>query len=139
MATPLRELRESKGLSQDDLVKLAGVAKGTIVGLELHRQKPRPSTRRKLARARDEEFTVPFDAVAAFPRDTGLAVYHQQASPPMGAGGQPALRVGGGAAGHCRRTYRQHQPEGGQPVQLAFPGCTRAHQSSMSVVTQPLM
>jgi len=51
MATPLKELREAKGLSQDDLVKLAGVAKGTIVGLELHRQKPRPSTRRKLARA----------------------------------------------------------------------------------------
>ncbi len=51
MATPLRELRESKGLSQDDLVKLAGVAKGTIVDLELHRRKPYPSTRRKLARA----------------------------------------------------------------------------------------
>ena len=51
MATSLKELRESKGLSQDDLVKLAGVAKGTIVGLELNRQKPRPSTRRKLARA----------------------------------------------------------------------------------------
>ncbi len=51
MATPLKELREAKGLSQDDLVKLAGVAKGTIVGLELGRQKPRPSTRRKLARA----------------------------------------------------------------------------------------
>ncbi|MCH7946055.1 MAG: helix-turn-helix transcriptional regulator, partial [Armatimonadetes bacterium] len=36
---------------QDDLVKLAGVAKGTIVDLELHRRKPYPSTRRKLARA----------------------------------------------------------------------------------------
>ncbi len=51
MTTPLRELRESRGLSQDDLVKLAGVAKQTIVDLELHRRKPRPSTRRKLAKA----------------------------------------------------------------------------------------
>lgn len=51
MPRPLREIRESKGLSQDDLVKLAGLAKGTIVDLELGRRKPRPSTRRKLARA----------------------------------------------------------------------------------------
>ena len=51
MASHLREIRESKGLSQDDLVKLSGVAKGTIVDLELGRRKPRPSTRRKLAQA----------------------------------------------------------------------------------------
>ena len=51
MTTPLRELRESRGLSQDDLVKLSTVAKQTIVDLELHRRKPRPSTRRKLAKA----------------------------------------------------------------------------------------
>jgi transcriptional regulator with XRE-family HTH domain len=51
MPKPLREIRESKGLSQDDLVRLAKVAKGTIVGLELGRRKPRPSTRRKLAAA----------------------------------------------------------------------------------------
>ena len=48
---PLKEIRESKAVSQDDLVKLSGVAKGTIVDLELGRRKPRPSTRRKLARA----------------------------------------------------------------------------------------
>ena len=51
MPTALKEIRESRGLSQDDLVKLAGVAKGTIVDLELRRRKPRPSTRRKLAKA----------------------------------------------------------------------------------------
>lgn len=51
MPQTLRELRESKGLSQDDLVRLSGVAKGTIVGLELARRKPRPSTRRRLAQA----------------------------------------------------------------------------------------
>jgi transcriptional regulator with XRE-family HTH domain len=51
MAQPLREIRESKGLSQDDLARLSGVAKSTIVDLELGRRKPRPSTRRKLAQA----------------------------------------------------------------------------------------
>lgn len=51
MAIRLRDLRESKGLSQDDLVKLSGVAKGTIVDLELGRRHPRPSTRRRLAEA----------------------------------------------------------------------------------------
>jgi DNA-binding XRE family transcriptional regulator len=33
------------------MVKLAGLAKQTIVDLELRRHKPRPSTRRKLAKA----------------------------------------------------------------------------------------
>ena len=47
----LKELRESRGLSQDDLHTLSGVAKRTIVDLELRRRKPRPSTRRKLAKA----------------------------------------------------------------------------------------
>ena len=47
----LRELRETRGLSQDDLHTLSGVAKRTIVDLELRRRKPRPSTRRRLARA----------------------------------------------------------------------------------------
>jgi transcriptional regulator with XRE-family HTH domain len=51
MAQSLRNLRESKGLSQDDLVKLSGVAKGTIVDFELGRRRPRPSTRRRLAEA----------------------------------------------------------------------------------------
>jgi len=51
MPRRLRDLRESKGLSQDDLAKLSGVAKGTIIDLELGRRKPRPSTRRRLAAA----------------------------------------------------------------------------------------
>ena len=49
MPKPLRELREERGLSQDDLSRLTGVAKGTIVDLELKRRRPRPSTRRRLA------------------------------------------------------------------------------------------
>jgi len=51
MPRRLKDLRESKGLSQDDLAKLSGVAKGTIVDLELRRRRPRPSTRRRLAAA----------------------------------------------------------------------------------------
>ena len=51
MASPLRELREVKGLSQADLAALSGVDRGTIIDLELGRRKPRPSTRRKLAKA----------------------------------------------------------------------------------------
>ena len=47
----LRELREGRGLSQDDLHSLSGVAKRTIGDLELSRRKPRPSTRRRLAKA----------------------------------------------------------------------------------------
>ena len=50
MATLLRELREAKGLSQDDLARLAGVGRNTVWGLEAGERKPRPSTRRKLAR-----------------------------------------------------------------------------------------
>jgi transcriptional regulator with XRE-family HTH domain len=51
MATPLRVLRETKGLSQDDLARASGVSKSAIVDLELGRRKPRPSTRRRLAQA----------------------------------------------------------------------------------------
>ena len=51
MPEPLRELRETRGLTQSDLSELASVSKGTIVDLELRRRKPRPSTRRKLAAA----------------------------------------------------------------------------------------
>ena len=50
MAT-LRELRETRALSQRELARLAQVDETTIVDLELRRRKPRPSTRRKLARA----------------------------------------------------------------------------------------
>ena len=51
MATPLREIREARGLSQDDLARLADVGRNTVGGLEAGRRKARPSTRRKLARA----------------------------------------------------------------------------------------
>ncbi|KKK81052.1 hypothetical protein LCGC14_2817360 [marine sediment metagenome] len=51
MATSLRELREAKGLTQDDLARLAGIGRNTVWGLELGSRKPRPSTRRKLAKA----------------------------------------------------------------------------------------
>ncbi len=51
MPTPLKELRETKGLSQDDLSQASTVSKSVIVDLELRRRKPRPSTRRRLARA----------------------------------------------------------------------------------------
>ena len=47
----LRELRDLRALSQRDLARLAEVDETTIVDLELDRRKPRPSTRRKLARA----------------------------------------------------------------------------------------
>ena len=62
----LREIRETRGLSQDDLHTLSGVAKRTIGQLELGRRKPRPSTRRRLARAlkvrpQDIEFTLDKD------------------------------------------------------------------------------
>lgn len=50
MAT-LRELREDRALAQRDLARLAGIAVSTIVDLENGRRAPRPSTRRKLARA----------------------------------------------------------------------------------------
>jgi transcriptional regulator with XRE-family HTH domain len=50
MAT-LRELRESNALSQRDLARLARVSVNTILDLEKSRRRPRPSTRRKLAKA----------------------------------------------------------------------------------------
>ncbi len=66
MATPLKELRESKGFSQDDLSQASTVSKSVIVDLELRRRKPRPSTRRRLARAlkvkpEDIDFAVAAD------------------------------------------------------------------------------
>ena len=51
MPTPLKELRETKGFSQDDLSRASTVSKSVIVDLELRRRKPRPSTRRRLARS----------------------------------------------------------------------------------------
>lgn len=62
MARPLRELRESRALSQDDLAKEAGLDRTTIIDLENGRRRPRPSSRRKLAQAlrvRVEEIEFP--------------------------------------------------------------------------------
>ncbi|MCH7999847.1 MAG: helix-turn-helix transcriptional regulator [Chloroflexi bacterium] len=50
MAT-LRELRERNALSQRDLARLAGISVNTVLDLEKSRRRPRPSTRRKLAKA----------------------------------------------------------------------------------------
>ena len=51
MATALREIRELKGLTQEDLATLSRLSRRTVGELELGHRKPRPSTRRKLARA----------------------------------------------------------------------------------------
>ncbi len=62
MARPLRQIRDSKALSQEDLAKESGLDRTTIIDLESGRRKPRPSTRRKLARAlkvRVEEIEFP--------------------------------------------------------------------------------
>jgi DNA-binding XRE family transcriptional regulator len=49
----LRELREERALSQQDLANAAGVSKTTIVNLEAGRGRAMPSTVRKLAAALD--------------------------------------------------------------------------------------
>lgn len=62
MTQGLRSIRERRALTQVELGKLAGVSPDTIIDLELGRRKPRPSTRRKLARAlrvRVEEIDYP--------------------------------------------------------------------------------
>ncbi len=47
----LREVREGRGLSQKDLSASSGVHFNTVSGIEAKRQKPHPSTLRKLAAA----------------------------------------------------------------------------------------
>jgi DNA-binding XRE family transcriptional regulator len=47
----LRELREAKLLSQDDLAKLAGISPSTLNRIEKGLQAARWVTRRKLAKA----------------------------------------------------------------------------------------
>ncbi|HYW90557.1 MAG TPA: helix-turn-helix transcriptional regulator [Chloroflexota bacterium] len=47
----LRDLRLNAALSQDDLAKLAGVTRTTIIRLEQGEPNPIPSTVRKLAEA----------------------------------------------------------------------------------------
>lgn len=51
----LREVREGRGLSQKDLSASSGVHFNTVSGVEGKRQKPHPSTLRKLAAALDIE------------------------------------------------------------------------------------
>ena len=62
MATALKELRESRGLSQRDLALLSGLNRRTIAELENGDRKPYPYSRNKLARAlhvKPEEITYP--------------------------------------------------------------------------------
>ena len=49
--TRLHDLRLHQALSQEDLAKLSGVDRTTIIRLEGGEPNPRPSTIRKLARA----------------------------------------------------------------------------------------
>jgi len=51
MALRLREIRQRKALSQQDLAERAGVGEATICRIEQGRVRPRPSTLRKLAAA----------------------------------------------------------------------------------------
>ncbi len=47
----LRDMREKVALSQEDLAKAAGIQAHTISDIETRKRRPRPSTRRKLAKA----------------------------------------------------------------------------------------
>ena len=47
----IRELRERAALSQVELARLAGVQPRTVSDIENRKRRPRPSTRRRLARA----------------------------------------------------------------------------------------
>jgi len=51
MALRLRQIRQRKALSQQDLAQRAGVGEATISRIEQGRVRPRPSTLRKLAAA----------------------------------------------------------------------------------------
>lgn len=51
----LKELREARGLSMQQLADRAGVNKSTIYEAENHRHNPRIQTLRKLARALEVE------------------------------------------------------------------------------------
>ena len=66
----LKELRESRGLSQADLALFSGLNRRTIGELEAGSRKPYPSSRRKLAKAlkvkpQDIEFRQPSGDPAA--------------------------------------------------------------------------
>jgi XRE family transcriptional regulator, regulator of sulfur utilization len=51
LAIRLRELRERRGWSQEQLAARAGISRGYLARLETARQDPRLSTLEKLARA----------------------------------------------------------------------------------------
>jgi transcriptional regulator with XRE-family HTH domain len=63
----LRQLRESRLLSQRELAARAGVSLRTIVAIEAGRRRPHPATLRKLA----EALAVPADVLAAYLADGG--------------------------------------------------------------------
>jgi transcriptional regulator with XRE-family HTH domain len=58
----LRELRLSKGLSQNDLAEKSGVAQSYISDWETGRHIPTPASTRKIAEALEVEVEVVFDA-----------------------------------------------------------------------------
>jgi transcriptional regulator with XRE-family HTH domain len=47
----LREWRQFRAVSQEELAKAAGIQRSTIVDIEASRRCPRPSTLRRLAKA----------------------------------------------------------------------------------------
>ena len=47
----LKEIRKRKALSQRDLADQSGITHATICRIEIGKQKPNPSTHRKLAKA----------------------------------------------------------------------------------------
>jgi len=51
VAALLRQYRQQRALSQDELAEAAGVSRTTILKLEAGQRQPRPKTLRKLARA----------------------------------------------------------------------------------------
>ena len=53
MQVRLKEIRTLRGLSLLDLANLSGVTESTISRIENHKQEPRPSSMRKLAKALD--------------------------------------------------------------------------------------
>lgn len=53
MEVRIRQARLLRGLSLEDLSKASGVSESNLSRIENHRQTPRPSTMRKIAKALD--------------------------------------------------------------------------------------